>query len=173
GSDGVLLGDRIIPRTVEIRGGIVVVTILDRNPTEPMATSPSIEKSFHFKLDPESRQFGIVAHDFEGERGSPQTPLDVAPISVSLSGVYVCLPFIDPAEPQTEECIFGLKSDAGDYYMVNFGQSELAMKQFLSGARISAEGFVIVKEALSTNQWQKYNMKGIFTITKLLKSSVQ
>lgn len=36
-------------------------------------------------------------------------------------------------------------------------------------ARITAEGFVIIKEALSADQWVPYNMKGIFTITKMVE----
>jgi hypothetical protein len=44
------------------------------------------------------------------------------------------------------------------------------MSQFQSGAHITAEGFVVIKEALSSDQWAKYNMKGIFTVTKVLES---
>ena len=69
--------------------------------------------------------------------------------------------------PQTEECAFGLKADSGEYYAVNFGQSADAMTQFQSGAHITANGFVVLKEALDTNQWQKYNMKGMFTVTNI------
>jgi hypothetical protein len=66
------------------------------------------------------------------------------------------------------ECAFGLKTDDGDYYAVNFGQSADAMNQFQSGAHITAEGFVVLKEALSSDNWAKYNMKGIFTITSMI-----
>lgn len=99
--------------------------------------------------------------------GPTAVALDPTPRSVTLSGTYVCLPHIDASGPQTEECAFGLKTDTGDYYAVNFGQSADAMQQFQHGAHITADGFVVIKEALSTDQWAKYEMKGIFTITAL------
>lgn len=100
--------------------------------------------------------------------GKTAYDLDPTPKNMTLSGVYVCLPHLDTTGPQTEECAFGLKTDDGVYYAVNFGASADAMNQFQSGARITAEGFVVIKEALSTDQWAKYNMKGIFTITKMI-----
>ncbi len=100
-----------------------------------------------------------------------ETPLqnqNDTPYNVTLSGTYTCLPHLNTEGPQTMECAFGLKTDDGVYYAVNFGASAGAMDQFKSGEHITAEGFVVIKEALSTNQWQKYNMKGIFTITKII-----
>lgn len=93
---------------------------------------------------------------------------DATPQEMTLSGTYICLPHLDTSGPQTEECAFGLKTDDGVYYAVNFGQSAGAMEQFQSGAHITAEGFIVLKEALSTDQWAKYNMKGIFTITRMI-----
>ncbi len=101
---------------------------------------------------------------------SPSVTVDPTPQNVTLSGTYVCLPHLDTTGPQTEECKFGLKTDDGTYYAVNFGQSAQAMQLFQSGARITAEGFTIIKEALSTNEWATYNMKGIFTITRMIDS---
>lgn len=96
-------------------------------------------------------------------------PITGAPINVTLSGTYVCLPLIDTKTQKTEECEFGLLTDDGVYYMVNFGQSASAKAQFDRNAHITAEGFVVPKEALSTDHWVPYNMKGIFTITYLHK----
>lgn len=101
---------------------------------------------------------------------SPSSDLEPTPRNITLSGTYVCLPHLDTTGPQTEECAFGLKTDDGTHYAVNFGASADAMSQFQSGARVSAEGFVVIKEALSSNQWAKYNMNGIFTITQILGS---
>lgn len=95
--------------------------------------------------------------------------LDATPKEVTLSGTYVCLPHLDTTGPQTEECAFGLKADSGEYYAVNFGASADAMNQFQSGIHIIAEGNVVIKEALSSDHWAKYNMKGIFTITKMIE----
>lgn len=97
--------------------------------------------------------------------------LDPRPKNMTLSGNYVCLPHINPEGPQTMECAFGLKTDDGVYYAVNFGSSSDSFSKFKSGSHITAEGFVVIKEALSSSEWAKYNMKGIFTITKIISSS--
>ena len=68
------------------------------------------------------------------------------------------------------ECAFGLKTDNGTYYAVNVGQSAEGMQKFQSGARVTVEGSFIPKEALSTDQWDRYTMKGIFTITRVQPS---
>ncbi len=96
---------------------------------------------------------------------------DGTPYNVTLSGTYTCLPHAETSGPQTMECAFGLKTDDGDYYAVNFGASANAATQFQSGAHIRAEGNVVIKEALNSDQWQKYNMKGIFTVTNMLEVS--
>jgi primosomal replication protein N len=95
-------------------------------------------------------------------------PLDTTPQNVTLSGTYVCLLHLDTTGPQTEECAFGIQTTEGDYYAVDFGASAEAMAQFQVGQSITAEGFVVIKEALSSDQWAKYNMKGIFTITNMI-----
>lgn len=102
---------------------------------------------------------------------SVNTDLDPTPKHVTLTGTYVCLPHKNKSGPQTEECAFGIKTDDNKYYAVNFGQSAERMEDFQSGATIKAEGFTVIKEALSTNHWDKYEMEGIFTITKMLSSS--
>lgn len=99
----------------------------------------------------------------------PKEDLDPTPTAVTLSGQYVCLPHL--GDISTEECAFGLKTDAGEYYAVNFGQMADGMTAFMSGSRVTAEGFVVIKEALSSNQWANYNMKGIFTFTKILETT--
>ncbi len=109
--------------------------------------------------------FDAIASQFKTQN------VDAIPQNVTLSGTYTCLPHLDTTGPQTEECAFGIRTDEGDYYAVNFGQSASAMEQFQSGAHVRAEGFVVIKEALSSDHWQKYNMKGIFTVTQILESS--
>jgi hypothetical protein len=72
GSDGYFLGDRIAPQTTEVsqnprHRNVVVINYADRAPGEPMVAAPSVGKSVYLKLDPNSRQWGIVLPDFEGE----------------------------------------------------------------------------------------------------------
>lgn len=95
------------------------------------------------------------------------TQLDPTPKNVTLTGTYTCLPHKDTSGPQTEECAFGFKTDDGLYYAVNFGASASAMEQFQTGAHVIADGFVVIREALSSDHWAKYNMEGIFTVTKV------
>ena len=72
GSDGYLLGDRIVPQGIELSKnprhvGVVVVNYADRKPGEPMTAQPSVGKSAYIKIDPKAMQWGIVVADFEGE----------------------------------------------------------------------------------------------------------
>lgn len=99
------------------------------------------------------------------------TSRDTMKENVILSGTYVCLPHIDTSGPQTQECAFGFETDDGIYYAVNFGASENAMQQFQGGMHITAKGFVVAKESLSSDQWAKYTMQGMFTITQVIQSA--
>lgn len=112
----------------------------------------------------------ILAVALKGPR-EVLAPLDATPQQKTLSGTLECLPHSNTSGPQTTECAFGIKTDEGEHYAINFGQSADAMQQFQSGAHIRAEGFVVIKEALSSDHWQQYNMKGIFTVTKMLEPS--
>ncbi len=94
-------------------------------------------------------------------------PVDSTMQTVTFSGTYTCLPYVDPSKDPSKECKFGLKTDDGVYYAVNFGASASAMEEFQSRKHITAKGFVVPKEALSTDQWMPYNMKGVFTITEM------
>lgn len=72
GSDGYLLGDRVAPQSTNVSPNpkqkyVVVFNYADRATGEPMTTQPSIGKSVYLKLDPQTRQWGIVVPNFEGE----------------------------------------------------------------------------------------------------------
>jgi len=77
GSDGYLLGDRILPQSISIDEGIttrgtnrknvIVVNFATRMLSEPMTSVPSVNKSVWIKLDSTTMQFGEVVSDFEGE----------------------------------------------------------------------------------------------------------
>ncbi len=112
----------------------------------------------------------IIAFVLINPKPKAVVPLDSTPQNVTLSGTYTCLPHLNTSGPQTMECAFGIKTDDGVYYAVNFGSSAESMAQFQSSQHITAEGTVVIKEALSSDQWQKYNMKGIFTVTKILQA---
>jgi hypothetical protein len=72
GSDGYLLGDRIVPHTTVLshsfrHKNVVVVNYRDRRPGEPMTAQPSVEKSVYLKLDADTVRWGVVVADFAGE----------------------------------------------------------------------------------------------------------
>jgi hypothetical protein len=51
GTNAVLLGDRVFPRTILIRSGVIVVEFDDRSTDQPMAAAPSIGKTMYLKLN--------------------------------------------------------------------------------------------------------------------------
>jgi hypothetical protein len=50
GTNAVLLGDRVFPRTIHIRNGMIIAEFDDRSPDQPMAAAPSIGKTIYLKL---------------------------------------------------------------------------------------------------------------------------
>jgi hypothetical protein len=50
GTNAILLGDRVAPKNLEIRSGVVVVNYDDRRPGEPMAVSPSVGKTLYLAI---------------------------------------------------------------------------------------------------------------------------
>ncbi|MFP3564074.1 hypothetical protein [Paraburkholderia sp. SIMBA_030] len=50
-SNAVLLGDRIMPRSIVFHGRSIVVTYLDRKPDEPMAVIPKVRKNMTLGFD--------------------------------------------------------------------------------------------------------------------------
>lgn len=85
---------------------------------------------------------------------------------MTLTGTYVCLPTLTGAA--TPDCAFGIKTDGGEYYAVNFGASAGSMADFMAGERISANGTFIPSEELNPNHWTKFNSKGLFTVLEKL-----
>ena len=51
GTNAVLLGDRVAPRTISIRNGVIAANYADRRAEEPMAASPSVAKSMYLTVE--------------------------------------------------------------------------------------------------------------------------
>jgi len=78
GSDAVFLGDRIAPQTTEKgEGKIVIINYADRKAGEDFSVVPSVGKSIWLILDPETRQFGEVQPNFEGEADPSKMKLNM------------------------------------------------------------------------------------------------
>ncbi len=101
----------------------------------------------------------------------PAVPNDVTPTRMSLVGEYVCLPHKDPNAIHTMECAFGLKTDDGKYYAMDFNlMSQMQPGDLETGKRISANGTFTPIEMLSTDMWRNnYNIVGIFSVTDSLE----
>ncbi len=83
----------------------------------------------------------------------------------TLSGEVVCLPHKDTSGPVTMECAYGLRTDVGEHYALDLSAySEMAPGMDV-GSRISANGLITPVEMLSSDQWLKYDIEGIFSVT--------
>lgn len=115
---------------------------------------------------------GGIVYTMDSSKTPKQAVIpDALPKNVRLSGTYICLPHQRSAEVHTQECAFGLLTDDGKYYAVNFGQSADQAALFNSGAHVVADGFIVSKEALNSDHWKDYTMEGIFTTTAIIEST--
>ncbi len=85
------------------------------------------------------------------------------PETITLTGTYTCLPLADGSTAATD-CAFGIKTDDGKYYAVNFGAGAGSMADFTAGARITAKGTIILAADLNPNSWTKFQSEGLFTV---------
>lgn len=92
----------------------------------------------------------------------------VAPYRGTLTGVFVCLPHKDTSGPQTLECAYGMKTEANEYYAIDLGLLSQDIPNLTSGNKFSANGLITPVEYLSSSNWQKYPIEGIFSITDSL-----
>lgn len=90
----------------------------------------------------------------------------VAPGRQALEGTYVCLPHRDTGGPQTLECALGLRADDGRHYALrNSGATaERAQAVTPTGVRVRVTGTVVPVEALSSDQWRKYDVVGVVEV---------
>lgn len=87
----------------------------------------------------------------------------------TLTGVQVCLPHKNTDGPTTLECAIGMKTDAGEHYALDFSLMSQIPPSIQDGDRFEASGMVTPIEMLSTDQWQKYDVEGIFSVTDGVK----
>ncbi|UPA22880.1 hypothetical protein K8942_01545 [Candidatus Peribacteria bacterium] len=90
---------------------------------------------------------------------------DITSYRGTLSGEVVCLPHVDTSGPQTMECAYGLKTDAGEYYALDLATMSQEHPPLETGERISANGLITPIEMLSSDYWRVYAIEGIFSVT--------
>jgi hypothetical protein len=97
----------------------------------------------------------------------PPQPIedDYAPQRATLSGTYLCLPHVNTDGPQTLECAFGIKTDDGTYYALDFALMSQIPPNIPMNTRFTASGVLTPIERLSTDHWRIYPIKGIFSVT--------
>lgn len=104
-----------------------------------------------------------------GEVHAPTETPNHEPYRTTLTGIHVCLPHKDTSGPQTLECALGMQTDNGDYYALDFTMLSQGVPNIPTGRRFQATGLVTPVEWLSSDHWQKYDIKGIFSVTDSLQ----
>lgn len=85
----------------------------------------------------------------------------------TLTGEHVCLPHKDKDGPQTLECAYGLRTDAGEYYALDLEDESLP--DLGVGERFTATGLITPITTANDNRWNKYAIVGIFSVTGAIK----
>jgi hypothetical protein len=89
----------------------------------------------------------------------------LTPSTVNLNifnGSVACLPLKDTNAPAAEVCIYGLREGDGTFYAVDTAAlTPGILAKYSPDASVQIEGLMVPIEAISTDVWQKYNIKGI------------
>lgn len=114
---------------------------------------------------------GCVSAGFEIMKSDPEqceTPdqriFKATRLRSTLTGTYICLPHRQNSGPQTEECAFGIKTENGNYAL-----STMLLRSYFdysTGDKIEVVGYIVPIEELSSDFWQKYDVKGIMNLTE-------
>lgn len=107
--------------------------------------------------------FALNSYIYTEKQADPNETME--PYRASLEGEYLCLPHVDTSSPQTDECAFGIKTDVGEYYAVDFMLMSQTAPQLVTGDRFRANGLITPIERLSTDHWRQYPVEGIFSVT--------
>lgn len=106
--------------------------------------------------------YALNAYIYTEKQGDP---MDIQSYRGTLTGTVVCLPPKDKDGPNTRECAFGMRTDAGEHYAVDLAMMSQQAEPLDSGDRFTANGLITPVEMLSTDRWQKYDIVGIFSVT--------
>lgn len=112
---------------------------------------------------------GLFAFIYQHKRSGEVVKEGSGAARVTLTGTYGCLPQKDTTAITTDECAFGIRTDDGLYYAIDFGLVSTLPPVLTDGTRIRATGRVTPLIALSTDYWQKYPIEGIFSVTDSLE----
>lgn len=96
-------------------------------------------------------------------------PVLQIPTQMTLQGEYVCLPHKNTSGPITLECALGLKSDDGAYYALDTTNVSFLPQETPTGTHLQVQGLVVPIEQISSNAWQKYDIRGIMQVAAVKK----
>jgi hypothetical protein len=136
----------------QIEANVIEVANSETATAEPAAVYP-------ISLTVAKQGSGWITTTFE--KGAYST----LPQRQTIVGIWECLPHKDTSGPQTDECAFGIKTDAGDYYAVDTHLMATYPVDHPTGTRVTIEGVVTPVEML--NSIQKYDIKGILSATTI------
>ena len=105
----------------------------------------------------------FVLNSYIYNEKQPPVEQSFEPYEAKLMGEYVCL--VSTANAVRDICELGIKTAAGEYYAVDFATLPKEQEKLTIGDTFEVSGVVTPIERLSTDRWQQYGVKGIFTIT--------
>ncbi len=111
--------------------------------------------------------FLFNSYIYNRKQGDPTK--HIGPYRGSLMGTFVCLPHTDSTPLQTLECAYGIKTDTGEYYVLDLSPISNSPPAIAQGDHFVANGNITPIEYISSNQWQKYPVVGIFSVTDSVK----
>ena len=109
---------------------------------------------------------GYLAFAYNSSQSSSGDNQSIVPTGdlVTIKGTILCLPHKDTTGPQTMECAYGLKDEAGTYYAL--GDSDPGFKN-ISGVAMNEQ--VEVTGNLKKQASTIYPTVGTITVTKISK----
>ncbi len=97
---------------------------------------------------------------------------EATPQPATVTGIYVCLHYVDPTLPRTGVCtVLGIKTADGVYYAIKIASSTSSTTVVQLGQNVTAEGTFVPKDKLTSKGWAKYEMIGLLTVTKITSQS--
>lgn len=106
--------------------------------------------------------YALNAYIYDVKQGDPS---DVSRYRGTLTGEVVCLPHADTDGPTTLECAFGMRTDAGEHYALDFSAMSRQATPLDTGDRFTANGLITPIELLSSDHWRRYDIEGVFSVT--------
>lgn len=127
-----------------------------------MNTPVTIEGYFTPQNDTRYQSIGVIDVQSIMEEGAERR--------AGISGVFVCLPYQESVEDEGV-CQIGIQTDDGSHYVIDLGPLSQTMPRPQVGDHFSANGMYIPLEIISNDQWRKYDIQGIFSVTSIVESS--